>query len=135
MYDRQTESCWQQFLGEAIIGKMLGKSLTVLPSRLESWANFQARANASAMLPALTDARLRRCGANPYNRHDSSPTPFLYRGGALRTLKEVDVAPLAGVITVDLRRVGQEVAWALYLLRERGRLGADDGFIITWELG
>ncbi|MCX8231629.1 MAG: DUF3179 domain-containing (seleno)protein, partial [Alphaproteobacteria bacterium] len=36
MYDRQTESRWQQFLGEAIVGEVLGKRRTVLPSRLES---------------------------------------------------------------------------------------------------
>jgi hypothetical protein len=107
MYDRQTESLWQQFLSEAIVGKMLGKRLTVLQSRLESWANFQARANDSATILAPTNARLRRYGANPYNAYESSSTPFLYRGEALRTLKEVDVAPLARVITVDLRGVGQ----------------------------
>lgn len=135
MYDRQTESWWQQFLGEAIIGEMLGKRLTVLPSRLESWANFRARANDSATLLVPTNPRLRRYGANPYNGYDSSSTPFLYRGEALRTLKEVDVAPLARVITVDLLGDGQKVAWALDLLRERGRVETDDGFVITWEPG
>jgi hypothetical protein len=114
---------------------MLGKRLPVLPSRLESWAKFQARANDSATLLAPTNARLRRYGANPYNGYDPSSTPFLYRGEALRTLKELDVAPLARIITVDLRGDGQKVAWALDLLRERGRLETDDGFVIIWELG
>ena len=40
MYDRQTESWWQQFLGEAIVGELTGTVLKVLPSRLESWAQF-----------------------------------------------------------------------------------------------
>ena len=86
---------------------MLGKHLSVLPPWLESWAKFQARANDSATLLARNNARLRRYGANPYNGYEPSSTPFLYRGEALRTLKEVDVAPLARVITVDLRGVGQ----------------------------
>ena len=30
MYDRETESWWQQFLGEAIVGELLGTKLTVL---------------------------------------------------------------------------------------------------------
>jgi hypothetical protein len=38
MYDRQTESWWQQFLGEAIVGEMTGESLTMIPSRVESRA-------------------------------------------------------------------------------------------------
>ena len=47
----------------------------------------------------------------------------------------MNVAPLARVITVDLRGDGQKVAWALDLLRERGRVETDDGFVITWEPG
>lgn len=135
MYDRQTESWWQQFLGEAIIGEMLGKRLAVLPSRLESWANFKARANDSASLLVPTNARLRRYGANPYNGYDSLSTPFLYQGEALQSLKEVNVAPLARVITVDRSGDGQKEAWALDLLRERGRIETADGFVITWEPG
>jgi Protein of unknown function (DUF3179) len=44
MYDRATESWWQQFLGEAIVGELTGARLTMLPSRLESFANFRERA-------------------------------------------------------------------------------------------
>jgi hypothetical protein len=43
MYDRQTESWWQQFLGEAIVGEMTGKKLRFLPARLEAWERFTAR--------------------------------------------------------------------------------------------
>ena len=34
MYDRQTESWWQQFGGDAIVGVMSGKHLRLVPSRL-----------------------------------------------------------------------------------------------------
>ncbi len=34
MYDRQTESWWQQFLGEGIVGEMTGKKLDMLPARV-----------------------------------------------------------------------------------------------------
>ena len=44
MYDRQTESWWQQFSGTAIVGAMTGTELKILPSRLESWALFKRRA-------------------------------------------------------------------------------------------
>ena len=135
MYDRQTESWWQQFLGEAIIGELLWKRLAVLPARLESWANFEARANDAATLLVPTNASLRRYGANPYSGYDSSSTPFLYRGEALKTLKQVGVAPLARVITVDREGNGTKAAWSLDLLRERGRVETDDGFVITWEPG
>ncbi|MDA0368458.1 MAG: DUF3179 domain-containing protein [Proteobacteria bacterium] len=135
MYDRQTESWWQQFLGEAIIGELLGERLTVIPARLESWANFKARANDAATLLVPTNAALRRYGANPYRGYDTSSTPFLYRGEALQSLKRVGVAPLARVITVDRLGDGVKEAWSLDLLRERKRVETDDGFVITWEPG
>jgi len=136
MYDRQTESWWQQFLGEAIVGEMLGTRLKVLPARLESFERFEARANETASVLIPTNVRMRRYGANPYVGYDSSSTPFLYRGDALRALREGEqVAPLARVITVDRAGDGVRDAWALDLLRERGRVETADGLIITWEPG
>ncbi len=38
MWDRQTESWWQQFTGEAIVGELTGKKLTFLPASIISWA-------------------------------------------------------------------------------------------------
>ena len=43
MYDRQTESWWQQFTGTGIVGDMTGKELKMLPARVESLAKFRAR--------------------------------------------------------------------------------------------
>ena len=43
MYDEQTESWWQQFLGAALIGALTGRALAVVPARLESLARFRAR--------------------------------------------------------------------------------------------
>ena len=40
MYDRETESWWQQAIGEGIVGHYMGVELTMLPSWMESWAEF-----------------------------------------------------------------------------------------------
>jgi hypothetical protein len=40
MYDRETDSWWQQFTGEAITGSRTGVTLEVIPSRLEAWQAF-----------------------------------------------------------------------------------------------
>ena len=40
IWDRQTESWWQQFLGEAIVVKMTDTRLRALPARLEYWENY-----------------------------------------------------------------------------------------------
>jgi hypothetical protein len=43
MYDRETQSWWQQAEGRAIVGALTGTELKHLPSWLESWADFTAR--------------------------------------------------------------------------------------------
>jgi len=43
MYDRKTDSWWQQFTGEAIVGAMTGHRLRLIPSRLESFDRFRQR--------------------------------------------------------------------------------------------
>jgi hypothetical protein len=54
MYDRQTESWWQQFLGQAIVGELTGAQLKFLPARLEAWERFAARhRNSNACSAAL----------------------------------------------------------------------------------
>ena len=42
MWDRQTESWWQQFTGEGIVGKLAGKRLTFLPAAIVSYADFKS---------------------------------------------------------------------------------------------
>ncbi len=43
MYDRETQSWWQQALGEGIVGEMTGVQLTQMPTWMESWAEFRDR--------------------------------------------------------------------------------------------
>ena len=43
MYDYDTESWWQQFLGEAVMGKLTGGRLKAVPSRLESLDQARTR--------------------------------------------------------------------------------------------
>ena len=50
MYDRQTESWWQQFTGEGIVGVHTGTVLKRLPSRVESFARYRERAGAAALV-------------------------------------------------------------------------------------
>ena len=42
MYDRETETLWSQFLGEAVEGPLLGERLTLVPSRLTTWGDWKA---------------------------------------------------------------------------------------------
>ena len=122
MYDRETESWWQQFLGEAIVGELTGKRLAFLPARIESYARFRDRApEGKVLVPNFFS--MRSYGSNPYEGYDSLARPFLYRGD----LPE-GIPALARVITI-----GKE-AWALSLARARKRITVGD-IVITWEPG
>ena len=122
MYDRETESWWQQFLGEAIVGELTGSSLKIIPARLEAYGLAKARsAEAQILLPVA--GAFRDYGRNPYAGYDSSTKPFLYRGEL-----PAEVPALSRVV-----RIGDR-AWALGLIRENGRIEEGD-LRITWTKG
>lgn len=122
MYDRQTESWWQQYSGEAIVGALAGTKLAMLPARLASWAEFRDRAPDGRVL-VPNDPRARPYGSNPYIGYETSALPFLYDGPL-----PSGIAPMARVVVV-----GRE-AWALDLLRERGRIEEGD-LVLSWRPG
>jgi len=123
MYDRQTESWWQQFSGEAVVGAMTGRELKVLPSRLESWGRFKARAPEGKVL-VPNDENIRDYGRNPYIGYDSRRVPYPLFQGPLPT----DVNPMMRVVVVD------DEAWTLPLIRESGPIAKDD-VTIQWVSG
>jgi len=41
MWDRQTESWWQQFSGDALVGTLTGRRLRMLASQTLSWRDFK----------------------------------------------------------------------------------------------
>ena len=122
MYDRATESWWQQFLGEAIVGVRTGTQLKVLPARLESWERF-AKRHPDGRVLVPNNPRMRAYGANPYAGYDSARLPFLYAGDY-----PDDIAPMARVVAIGNQ------AWALDLLREKGRIESGD-LVLSWEAG
>ncbi len=122
MYDRQTESWWQQATATAIVGTLTGTELAQLPSWMESWDQFRARNPGGLVMDQPGHAR--RYGANPYRGYDSSTRPFLYRGDN----PPHGVPPLARVVRVGPR------AWPLARVREAGGL-TEAGVTIAWEAG
>ena len=122
MYDRQTESWWQQFLGEAIVGERTGLRLKMIPARLESWQNFASRfPEGQVLIP--NNPSMRAYGANPYVGYDTLSRPFLYDGAMPEGIE-----PMKRVIAVG------EQAWTLDLLREEGKIESGD-LVLTWSPG
>ena len=79
MWDRQTESWWQQLTGKAIVGELTGQMLIFLPSIIISWEDFKTNKPEGKVLSQDTGFR-RDYGRNPYVGYDRVDNPpFLYR--------------------------------------------------------
>lgn len=126
MYDRQTESFWQQAIGTGIIGEMTGKELKIIPSRLESWKNFKARAGEKALVLVPTISFMRQYGNNPYVGYDNASIPFLYDGEMPK-----GISPMARVVSLPDRKY----AFSIEKLRKEKRVQTDDGTLFTWTAG
>lgn len=80
MWDRETESWWQQFEGRAIVGELTGTELVQLPANIVSWADFKSNHPKGEVLSKDTGHK-RAYGKNPYVGYDDiNKKPFLYEG-------------------------------------------------------
>jgi hypothetical protein len=122
MYDRETQSWWQQAIGGGIVGEMTGVQLQALPTWMESWSEFKER-NPDGLVMAQP-AWPRQYGRNPYVGYDSSSRPFLYSG----EMPPHDIPALMRVV-----RVGDR-AWTLQRLRDEGEI-VEAGVMISWTSG
>jgi hypothetical protein len=77
MYDRTTESLWQQITGEAIVGTDTGKQLTFIPSQIVAWKDFSATFSGALVLSTETGYD-RPYGQNPYRGYDRIGSPIVF---------------------------------------------------------
>ncbi len=90
MYDRQTESLWQQITGTGLIGTHAGTQLDFLPVVISSWADYSASFPGGQILLRPTDGERHPVTGRPFARDYSRPpyagyddinsSPFLYDG-------------------------------------------------------
>jgi Protein of unknown function (DUF3179) len=111
MYDRQTESWWQQATGQAIVGTLTGTQLIPLPAQTISWKTFKESFPGGKVLSRHTGYD-RAYGQNPYVGYDDvNSSPFLYRGP-----KDPRLRPVERVVTVSLG--GEDVAYPFSALEK-----------------
>jgi len=96
MYDRQTESWWQQFTGKGIVGQYAGAELKKIPSEIVSFADFAA-AHPSGLVLSRQTGYARPYGRNPYAGYDRvDQPPFLFTGK-----KDHRLPPMERVLSVS----------------------------------
>ncbi len=128
MWDRQTESWWQQFSGEAVVGALLGQKLEKIVAPLVSWKEFRDRYPTAQVLSKNTGYS-RPYGENPYVGYDdASQPPWLYKGPVGDALR-----PMERIIGVEF---GSETrAYKLSDVKKKKALHdevAGSGFVIFW---
>jgi Protein of unknown function (DUF3179) len=132
MYDRQTETWWQQATGEAIAGELTGRQLEFYPAAIISWQDFKTSYPHGKILSRET-GYLRDYGHNPYIGYDDvNNPPFLYQGPT--TLDQLP--PVARVLTIDLS--GDAVAYPYETLEKAGVANDTVGgkvVVIFWQPG
>ena len=80
MYDNVTESFWQQFTGEAIVGDMAGEKLELIATQIISFKQFKD-AYPSGKILSIDTGYDRSYGENPYVGYDDiDQRPFLFSG-------------------------------------------------------
>ena len=161
MYDRQSETWWQQASGRGLIGEYAGRRLEMLPVALLPWNEVKAtygqgRSAETAADDTATDeggsldvemvqdtsaevkvlskntGYSRPYGQNPYQGYDSNETPFLYAGPEIPDKYEQMERVLAVRVEDD------ELAFAYEELQEEKVVEREVGgrqVVVFWEAG
>ena len=136
MYDRQTESWWQQASGEGIVGHFAGDALEWIPTQTVSWETFREAHPDGRVLSRETGYR-RDYGSNPYVGYDL-PGP---RGGPFRRLlgdAETDDRLPAMERVAAVRLEGESVAFPFSALKRARVANAEVGgrpIVVFWSPG
>jgi hypothetical protein len=131
MYDRQTESWWQQADGEAVVGRFTGRRLKPLPASIISWADFK-QGHAEGRVLSRKTGHERPYGQNPYPGYDDvRRPPFFFSRSTARQL-----SPMSRVITLEIS--GEAVAYPFSILSRKRVINDKVGqvpIVVFWAEG
>jgi hypothetical protein len=115
MYDRQTESWWQQFGGRALIGDLAGSRLRQLAARLVSWEQFRREHPQAGVMTRETGVP-RSYGSNPYSGYDDVSSPPFF---PVKNADDRRLPPKERVVFIEH---GKETAAVPHSLLERKKV-------------
>ncbi|MCY4582761.1 MAG: DUF3179 domain-containing protein [Chloroflexi bacterium] len=130
MWDRQTQSWWQQLTGEAIAGELAGAQLRFVPAQLVSWETFAEEYPDGLALDRPGFGR--PYGDNPYVNYDVPDSqPFLFQQDT-----DPRLPPKLRVAAVEIN--GDAVAFPYSVLAEERvvhhEVGGED-VVVFFEFG
>jgi len=133
MYDRQSETWWQQATGEAIVGTLAGLQLVPVEAHLVAW-NMVRRYYPEALVLSRETGFQRPYGRNPYLRYDgetSGPISAFFS-------RKLDPRLPAMERVVAIHLAGAPVAYPFSRLRREGAINdllGSQPLVIFWAAG
>ena len=131
MYDRQTQSLWPQFTGQAVAGVLTGQELRPCPMQTVSWSEWRT-SNADGWVLSRDTGYTRPYGSNPYPGYDNiNSRPFLFSG-------HVDGRYTAMTKLVGMQSGGETIAVLVSALRQRRVIDvtlAGQPVVVWWQAG
>lgn len=95
MYDRQTDSLWQQITADGIVGTYTGETLSILASQMIPFNQFEADYPEGEILSRETGFR-RDYGRNPYLGYEFGRGPIM----PVRTPRTASLHPMEKLVVV-----------------------------------
>jgi len=127
LYDRQSESWWQQYDGRCVLGALTGERLQAYPARLESLEQFFSRdQNPKVMFPVSKrpdPVAGPKYGRNPYPGLDSRSRPLGVSGGYKGDLPAMERLVIVG-----------NKAWRWSEIQKAGTISTG-GIRLQWQAG
>ncbi len=131
MYDRQTETLWSHFTGQAIVGELTGTELDTFPVATVPWGVWRD-ANPDGLVLSRDTGFDRNYGRNPYPGYDDiTSEPFLFEG-------EVDGRYTAMTRIVGVELDGETLGVPLVTLQDQRIIPAtlaDTDVVVIWQPG
>ena len=115
MYDRQTESLWAHYTGQAIAGALTGAQLELIPVATVSWETFLDE-HPGGLVLTRPGGFGRQYGTNPYANYDRPDGSPIFLGGT----PDPRLPPQTRVLVV--RHDGASIAVQLDTLQSEGVL-------------
>ena len=133
MYDRQSETWWQQATGKGIVGELTGAKLGFLPSQLIGLDQF-AETYPDGIVMNRDTGWGRDYGRNPYVGYDTADQqPFLFDGAT-----DGRLAPKERVVTIGEQDDTAPISIAYSELRSNGVANVDfegQPLVALWQPG
>jgi len=136
MYDRNTESLWQQSSGRAIVGRMVGARLTYVPASVVSLGQLRT-AYPDALVLSRETGHVRAYGENPYRAYDNPTQGGPYGFFFDRDSVDPRLPPAERVVAIE-GPSGAAIAYAWSALEvERAFHDSFDGIdlVVFWTPG